>query len=157
MRRNKDQAETMCVLRVTGKHLDVEAILENSGLTPHKVFRAGEPRMASKPDGKRSEFSGCNVDVSSASWDSSRGQVDDAIAFLKEHRELLSKWRSTPGVEDMRLDFPLDLRIDRTTIVAQFDYFPPALISLAGALGLGLEVSIYPKDFEALARARQEA
>jgi hypothetical protein len=55
-------------------------------------------------------------------------------------------------VEDVRLDFPLDLRIDRRTVVAQFDYFPPTLVSLAGALGIGLEVSIYPPDLEQLAR-----
>jgi hypothetical protein len=38
--------------------------------------------------------------------------------------------------------------------MAHFDYFPPELVSLAGALGLGLELSIYPVDFEELARAR---
>jgi hypothetical protein len=46
------------------------------------------------------------------------------------------------------------LRIDGETVMAQFDYFPPELVSLAGALGLGLELSIYPLDLEALARAR---
>src|SRR5262245_28464993 len=58
----------------------------------------------------------------------------------------LTVLRAAPGVEDMRLDFPLDLRIDRETVMAQFDYFPPELVSLAGALGLGLELSIYPVD-----------
>ena len=44
----------------------------------------------------------------------------------------------------MRLDFPLDLRIDRKTVMAQFDYFPPELVSRAGALDFGIELSIYP-------------
>ena len=55
----------------------------------------------------------------------------------------------------MRLDFPVNLRIDRETVMAQFDYFSPELVSLAGALGLGLEISIYPVDLEELARARE--
>jgi hypothetical protein len=54
----------------------------------------------------------------------------------------------------MRLAFPLDLRFDREIVMAQFDHFPPELVSLVGALGLGLEVSIYPVDLEELARAR---
>ncbi len=54
----------------------------------------------------------------------------------------------------MRLDFPVDLRIDRKRVMAQFDYFPPELVTRAGALGFGIELSIYPPDFEQLARAR---
>ena len=50
--------------------------------------------------------------------------------------------------------FPFDLRIDRQTVMAQFHYFPPELVSRAGALGLGLEISIYPQDLESLAKAR---
>jgi hypothetical protein len=52
----------------------------------------------------------------------------------------------------MKLDFPVDLRIDRVNIMTQFDYFPPELVSRAGALGLGIEISVYPKDLEQLAR-----
>ena len=54
----------------------------------------------------------------------------------------------------MRLDFRIDLRLDRKNVMAQFDYFPPELVSRAGALGLGLELSVYPADLEELARAR---
>ena len=66
--------------------------------------------------------------VSESPWDSLAGQVADAIAFLKKHK------RTSP----------------------QFESFPPALISLAGALGCGLEVSIYHQDLEELARSRQK-
>ena len=62
--------------------------------------------------------------------------------------------RAAPGVDDMRLDFPVDLRIDRRKVLAQFDYFPPDLVSRAGAVGLGLELSTYPKDLEQLVRTR---
>jgi hypothetical protein len=48
------------------------------------------------------------------------------------------------AVEDVRLDFPSCLRIGTNDVVAQFDYFPPALLKAAGNLGIGLELSIYP-------------
>ena len=144
----------MCVLRVSGKHFDVDGHLTPSGLAPYKVFRAGEPRWNSRPDGERHEVSGFAVDVSRGSRSSLAGQASDAVAFLKQHGDALTVLRAAPGVEDMRLDFPLDLRIDRETVMAQYDYFPPELVSLAGALGLGLELSIYPVDLEELALAR---
>jgi len=144
----------MCVLRVTGKQLDVDRQLASSGLTPCKVFRKGEPR-AWRPEGKLYEASGFTVDVSRGSWSNLAEQMDDAVAFLTQHEAALGALRSAPGVEDMRLDFPVNLRIDRETVMAQFDYFPPELVSLAGALGLGLEISIYPVDLEELARARE--
>ena len=144
----------MCVLRVSGKHLDVDGQLASSGLTPCHVFRAGEPRRSSRPDGERHEESGFTVEVSRGPRSSLADQASDAVAFLKRHGDALSVLRAAPGVEDIRLDFPIDLRIDRDTVMAQFDYFPPELVSLAGALGLGLELSIYPVDLEELARAR---
>jgi hypothetical protein len=42
-------------------------------------------------------------------------------------------------------------------VFAQFDYFPPELVSLAGALGCGLEMSIYPRDLYQLARSRRKS
>ena len=144
----------MCVLRVSGKHLDVDEQLASSGLTACNIFRAGEPRSRARPDGERHEESGFSVDVSRGPWSSLEGQASDAIAFLKRHGDALRVLRAAQGVEDIRLDFAIDLRIDRKTVMAQFDYFPPELVSLAGALGLGLELSIYPVDFEELARTR---
>ncbi len=146
----------MCVLRVTGKRFDVDQHLAASGLSPCNVFRTGEFRSTSRPQGKRHEVSGFTVEVSRGSWSCVDGQVNDAIAFLKQHKDALAVLRSAPGVEDMRLDFSVDLRIDRESVLVQFDYFPPALVSRAGALGLGLEISVYPVDLEELVRARRE-
>jgi hypothetical protein len=143
----------MCVLRVSGKAFDAEKYLALSGLTTGRIFRAGEPRFKSSPEGKRNQSSGFTVDVSDASWEDLRTQVQDAVAFLKEHEQGLTMLRSAPGLEDMRLDFPVDLRIN---VMAQFDYFPPELVSRAGALGLGIEISVYPRDLEELAKEAAE-
>jgi hypothetical protein len=150
-----EQDESMCVLRVTGKQLDVDRHLAVSGLMPDKVFRAGEPRWMSQPDGKRYEVSGFTVEVSRGAWSRLDEQTNDATGFLKQHEDALTRLRADPDVEDMRLDFRVDLRIDRKDVMAQFDYFPPELVSRAGALGLGLEISVYPPDLEELARARE--
>jgi hypothetical protein len=143
----------MCVLRVTGKDFEPDGPLALSGLTPCNVFRKG-PRSALRPDGPRRETSGFTVVVSRASRADLVEQVNDAIAFLRQHGNAIAGLRSAPGVEDLRLDFPVDLRIDRETVMAQFDYFPPELVSLAGTLGLGIEISIYPVDLEELAQER---
>jgi len=146
----------MCVLRVAGKDFDVDSHLARSGLTAYKVFRAGEPRSTSRPE-KRHEMSGFRVHVSRHKPDDLPAQIQDAIAFLKEHSNGIAALRSAQGVEDMRLDFAVDLRIDRETTMAQFEYFPPELVSLAGALGLGLELSVYPQDLLELAENRKTA
>ena len=73
----------MCVLRVTGRKFDPAKHLALSTLRPYAVFRAGDPRLASRPDGPRHEFSGFKVDVSRRSWASLVGQVADAMAFSR--------------------------------------------------------------------------
>jgi hypothetical protein len=130
-----------------------------SKLKPYSVYRAGEPRFASQPKDKINDKSGFKVDLSRSPWDNLAGQVADAIAFLKKHKRTLAKLRSMPEVEDIRLDFPLDLdlRIDCENVFTQFDYFPPALVALAGALGCGLEMSIYPRDLDQHARSRRKS
>src|SRR5262245_47250825 len=138
----------MCVLRVTGRAFDAAGYLATSELTAYKVFRAGEPRSPSKPQGRRHAVSGFSVDVSDPSGKDLQGQVEDAVAFLARYEDELLKLRSAPGVEDLRLDFPVDLRIDRRSVMAQFEYLPPELLRRAGALGLGIELSIYPQDLE---------
>jgi hypothetical protein len=144
----------MCVLRVSGSRFDPTKYLASSTLEPYSVFRTGEPRFASQQAGSVHEVSGFKVDVSRRAGDDMPGQVVDAIRFLKKHRRALARLRSDPEVEDIRLDFPVDLRIDRKNVFAQYDYFPPELVSLAGALGCGLEMSIYPPDLEGLAKKR---
>jgi hypothetical protein len=144
----------MCVLRVTGKNFDPAKYLASSTIKPYSVFRAGEQAEAK---GRIHRVSGFKVDVSRRSWNNLTSQVADAIAFLQKHRNTLAKLRSIPEVEDVRLVFPLNLRINKDKVFAQFDYFPPELVSLAGALDCGLEMSIYPRDLYQRARSRRKS
>lgn len=116
----------------------------------------GNRGLAVSQRGRKLGTSGFSVGVSDRSWESLGGQVDDAIAFLKEHRDAIRMLGSAPGVESMRLDFPVDVKIDRVNIMTQFECLSPELVTLAGALGLAIEISIYRRDLEALARGTAE-
>src|SRR3954469_17556705 len=99
----------MCILRVTGRQFDIDRHLTASGLTADVVFRAGEPRRKSKPDGERHQRSGFTDEVSPGPWVSPDEQTPDAIHFLRQHETALTTLRVAPGIEDMRLDFRIDL------------------------------------------------
>jgi hypothetical protein len=80
--------------------------------------------------------------VSNANGPRADRQIRDALRFLKRHRVALARLRDQAGVEDLTLDFGTHQRSGP----AQFDHFPAALISLAGDLGMGLELSRYAVD-----------
>lgn len=137
----------MCVLRAAGAEFEPDAFLEGSSLEPTKVYRKGEPRLPrSKPGGPSHDTSGLIVAVSDAAWSDLPGQVADAERFLKAHKAEIQRLAHAPSVTDLVLDFPIELRIDGSSIVAQFDRFPAPLVGLAGQLGLALELSFYPSS-----------
>ena len=140
----------MCVLRACGAEFDPDAFLEGSSLEPTKVYKRGEPRLPrSRPDGPRYAESGITISISDASWSDLHAQVADAERFLVEHRAELQRLGRASGVASITLDFPIELRIDGTSTIAQFDRFPASLVALAGQLGLALELSIYPTSEDA--------
>jgi hypothetical protein len=132
----------MCVLHVSGKNLQFSAVKEGTKLKPYREYHVGEPRLRSKPDGPKWETAGFSVGVSDASWSDLSRQTKDACTFLEQHRLDIEHLKSLGFIDDIRLDFPVRLRIGEK-VSAQFDFFPPGLISRAGALGIGLETSIY--------------
>ena len=94
--------------------------------------------------------------VSDASWSDLRQQIADACAFLDRHAEDIRSVRAPGTVDDIRLDFPIDSRLSET-IAGQFDFFPAELVVRAGALGIGLELSIYRTSEEQNDRLREGA
>ena len=128
----------MCVLRASGEKFDVDEFLRSSSLKPCAVHRRSEagPRGAH-------EASGLSIAVSGASWSNLAAQVADAERFIATHAKEIRDLVGFRGVEEVTLDFPLDLRVG-AGVAAQFDRFPPSLVRAAGELGLGLELSLYP-------------
>ena len=105
------------------------------------VNRRGEPMLpASEPDGRRHEQSQVHVSVSDADFDQFPRQVVEATEFLQREFEQVQRLCQWPGVEGVTLDFG----IARRDVVVQCDVLPPALVRVAGLLGLGIELSQYP-------------
>ena len=65
----------------------------------------------------------------------------EAAAFLREHELELSRLSRYPGVTDLWLDFGYNRDPDAAV---QCDYLPPELLTRAGSLGIGIELSLYP-------------
>ena len=128
--------------------LDLDSALEGTGLTPYRVHHAGEPKRGSRPDGEKWHTSGFSLAVSNASWGDLRKQVADACEFLDLHTDTLRILRERTSVGDMRLDFPVTIRIAQE-VAAQFEFFPPELVARAGMLRIGIELSLYPAGEQA--------
>jgi hypothetical protein len=83
---------------------------------------------------------GCaHFSVSQCDFDDFSGQLRDALAFLSVNATditLLMHSAEASGV----LDFAVEFRYEGF----QFRAFPPALVRQAGAMDLGLELSLYP-------------
>lgn len=86
-----------------------------------------------------------NISVSNREFSDLTGQIEDAMRFLTDHLEELTRLRNFPGLERLVLDFPV---ADRDVAV-QRDGFPAALISLMGELRIDLHVSHYPRSQDA--------
>jgi hypothetical protein len=135
----------VCVLRAYGAEFDPDEFLEGSELTPAFVFRRGELQIPELEEGPQHEMSGIHFTVSEASWQTLVGQVEDAEQYLKTHTSDLLRLVAFRGVEQVSLDFPLDLRLSQTTWM-QSDRFPARLAKLAGDIGIDLEFSIYSEE-----------
>ncbi|MBZ9713144.1 hypothetical protein [Deinococcus multiflagellatus] len=142
-----------CILRVWGD-FDVTAFLAGTNLTPHHVWREGEPQRF--PD-RIARDSGFLLAASPADFCQPEQQIEDVIAFLQTHHASLLTLNELLTVTDpewdhtyAELDFGIEDRVGTLNewgheIVHQGDRFPPILIRLAGQLGLGLTVSRYPR------------
>ena len=133
-----------CILTIRGKNLDVEDFIQKSGLEPYKKFFKGEPRIRTKPAGKKHPFSGLSIQASDAEFNQLDKQIEDTIHFLRSNKEKLQYITSTKEVDFATLDFAIEIRIDMERVVYQFEHFPSELLKLAGSLGIGLDISLYP-------------
>ena len=125
-----------CVFHVSGADFNPDEFLVGSSLRPYKVWHRGDRRTRK---GKLCEHSGFSLDVSEIDGQLC-GQREDAIVFLRKHQSELSRLASFPGVDDRHLDFGYHHR----DAAVQCDYLPPELLALAGSLGIGIELSLYP-------------
>lgn len=129
-----------CVLRVSGRSLDLNALVAGSTLSPYRTWQIGTARSDSRPDGPVCSDSGACFAISTADFDAFSVQVNDATQFLERHADAVRAIVSFPGVDAATLDFGIALR----DIAVHCDYLPPRLLSAAAAVGVGIELSHYP-------------
>jgi len=135
-----------CTLRAGGRDFDVDSFLANSSLTPCAVFRRGEPKFpASNPNGRACETTCFNVGVSDAEFGDEKNQTQDALMFLKDNEDELKRLAEFPGVEDLQLDFAINIAPDA---FVQSYCLPPNLLALVGQLGIELCISCYAEPEE---------
>ena len=127
-----------CILRIGGIDLDPDALLAASGLVAYRIDRKGEVgrRKSRGPNTKSS----VHIDVSSADFNNLGGQIKNAMDFLHTNRAQLQIANAFPGVEWATLDFAVD-----HADAVDCKYFNPEFLAVAGNLGVGIEISIYPQ------------
>lgn len=135
-----------CVLRLTSTEGDLASWIARSRLPIDQSHRRGELRTG-RWRGRAYADSGFSCVVSECGGDDLPGQVADTVRFLREHGAELRELRAGSQVDDLRLDFSVWQRTG-VAAVTQSDYFPPELLKLAGDLGIGIEVSLYPVSSE---------
>ena len=128
----------MSVLRASGDRFDPNRFLEQSTLKPCNVFMKGERRSETSVWNS----SGITVPTIDAEIENLPKQIQDSIDFLKLHRDELKHLKQFEGIDDMRIDFG----VERKTVFAQSHFLPADLVTLAGEIGIGLEISVYGSD-----------
>jgi hypothetical protein len=124
------------VLRASGVAFDPEEYVKTSALPVERVWRRGESRRR----GLANHSSGLTVVISNADMTDLRQQVDDAVLFLRAHRQEVARLVACPGVEQVTLDFGVSWK---DGVVSQTDSLSAELVGLSGALGLSIDVSHY--------------
>jgi hypothetical protein len=133
----------MCVLKVYSDFESFKTFAESTKIPVYSIYEKGDYKNKSKKiiyTNYRISF-----DVSEKEWDNLVGQIDDAIVFLEKNFDYLQELITTHNISEAYLDFPLYSRLD-DNIVNQNDHIPSKLISLAGKLSLGIEMSIYSRN-----------
>jgi hypothetical protein len=144
------------MLHIIGSNLNIDAFLEKSKLRVEKKRYKGEARFTTKPGGEKLPYSYVSVATSNADFSDFPKQLEDTIRYLRRNKDKLRHITSTKGIQYANLDFGIDLRIINGNGMTQSDYFPHRLVKLAAELGLGIEVSIYAANLDAMIMRRME-
>jgi catechol 2,3-dioxygenase-like lactoylglutathione lyase family enzyme len=125
-----------CVLRAAGDRFDVDAFLSACLWKPVKIYRKGE---AGRPRSRGpSTESGFNLVISD--HETIARQTEDALAFLAANEAEIRRLVAAAGPDGVVLDFGTEFR----DVAVQQERFTGALVRAAGALGLALEITLYP-------------
>ncbi|MFT4639529.1 MAG: hypothetical protein ACI8T1_002854 [Verrucomicrobiales bacterium] len=118
----------------------MDALVASIHIKDDKVWRKGEIRSASRPDGKANRHSGATFIASDADFEEFETQVVEATRFLVQHRDEMRDLVRFDAVDHATLDFGIELR----DVMIHSDTLTPELIAAAAAVGVSIELSHYP-------------
>src|ERR1035438_3455461 len=130
-----------CVMRVSGLDLDIDKLLATVALKPQIIFRKGQSRLNSKPEGPLSARSGATFDVSHADFSQLDQQVKEALFFLETNEEQLFRFKGFPGVDGLTWGGPvsrgkIQLRMRNTPVAVSVSKVGARLQDLARFLAI---------------------
>ncbi|MBL8741472.1 MAG: hypothetical protein JNK04_10275 [Myxococcales bacterium] len=129
-----------CYLRISGKDLDGPALARNSAIPIDASWRRGDQRSETRTH----RSGGLRIVVSKHDGAHVPGQIEDALAFLTNHRGDLAMLIAVVGVDQVLLDFAWDVPVSGSGV--QWNRWPPALLKLCGELGIAIEATAYVVD-----------
>ena len=136
----------MCVHRVAANRKTLSDFLSETRFPYCDEHDKTTLQRFGRDKGKPYGYAGFQTWVCKGKWSDMPGQVSCAIRFLRRHRDELRRLRSEYKVRDITLDFPYCLRIGKNNVAIQWDGLPAKLISLAGELGIGIVMTLYPSS-----------
>ena len=125
-----------CILRVSGPHLDVDALLRVTDIKPYSVWRKGEANYRKKIHSE----SGAQFIASDADLNEFDRQVTESTDFIERHSRTISALASFPGVDCAMLNFGIELRGDE---VAKIDFLPLRFLKAVASTGIEVQLSHY--------------
>ncbi len=131
----------MCILTVSNKTKSFKEFLATTSLPYYTVYEKGEKSDIPSIKSAYVRY-GFSCDVSDRPWDDLDGQIRDSIRFMKKYAHEFKKLRRQYRGLDIDFSFPYYCRLSER-VVAQYDDFPPEFLTLAGRLGIGLELGLY--------------
>jgi len=131
-----------CMLRVFGNDLNLDGLLSQIKIKPHRIWLKGEADV----HGNILQQSVASFNVSDADMNDFKTQSDEACNFLEEHCSDILMMVKFSGAEGVILDFGIELR----DALIHSDFLPPRLIKAAAMTDIEIELSHYPctKDNE---------
>ena len=125
-----------CYLRISGKDLDGPGLARASAIPVDASWRRGDARSATR----QHRSGGLRLVVSKHDGAHVPGQIEDALAFLTQHRSDLAMLIAVVGVDTVLLDFAWDIPAGGAV---QWNRWPAQLCKLCGDLGISIEATAY--------------
>jgi hypothetical protein len=130
-----------CILHVLGDNFSPDDFLAKSKLPVLSCFLKGTARPGRARAATTSGFT-CQIGSDNATFSE---QTEHSLAFLKTFQRELAPISSMPAVESFYLELAYDCRLNDSDCVVQRDFLPAELLAIAGGLGVGICLTLFPK------------